>query len=246
MNPLVERCRNGVREVLCAFRFPRCEDGAANVVYMKSAPNCMEKIAGCHASIRSVFEAEGLCQLDATVPLDSCAPLSESQVQFQRCSVIEASTSVTAWMLEYMKLSDAEWGRKLNNSSGLSTLWTRPECSNNLLRYYCGFYGQCTGDGQIKVTNTEGFCNDMISCYPDTTASSLMDSVDCALWPSRSEVPPTTQSSTTPQPGNSKPTASIRQLPSWPGPPTSGSRVSLHVTGTLLLISLVLSIFILR
>ena len=164
MNPLVERCnKDGVREVLCAFRFPRCGDGAANVVYMKSAPNCMEKIAGCHAPIRSVFEAEGLCQLDATVPLDSCAPLSESQVQFQRCSVIEASTSVTAWMLEYMKLSDAEWGRKLNDSSGLSTLWTRPECSNNLLRYYCGFYGQCTGDGQIKVTNTEGFCNDMIS-----------------------------------------------------------------------------------
>ena len=84
--------------------------------------------------------------------------------------------------------------------------------------------------------------------YPDITASSLMESVDCALWPSGSEPPPsTTQPPTTLRPGNSKPTASSRQqLPSWPGPPTSGNRVSLQVTGTLLLISLVLSIFILR
>ena len=163
-NPLVQRsqnCVNGLKEALCAFHFPRCE-GTTNVV-MKSAPNCTQNIARCERTIRGIVEVEGLCQLDATVPLDSCAPLSESQVQFQRCSVIDASTSVTAWMLEYMKLTDTEWDAKLNPDRGLSTLGGRPECSNDLLQYHCGFYGQCTQNNQIEIRNSEGFCNDMIS-----------------------------------------------------------------------------------
>ena len=160
-----ESCDTGtLKEILCAFRFPRCE-GTTNVV-MKSAPNCTQKIASCPNSIKDLMKAEGVCQLDATVPLDSCAPLSESQVQFKRCrgSVIETSTSVTAWMLEYMKLTDSEWDAKLNSSNGgLSTLGSRPGCINNLLQYYCGFYGQCAGNDRTEIRNSEGFCNDMIS-----------------------------------------------------------------------------------
>ena len=155
-----QSCADGLKEVLCAFRFPRCEVTTGNVV-MKSTPNCMQKIASC-ARAESVIQAEGLCELNTTVPLESCAPLSESQIKFERCSVIEASTSVTAWMLEYMKLTDREWATKLNNTS-LSTLGSRPECVNNLLRYHCGFYGQCAGNGRIEISNSEGFCNEMIS-----------------------------------------------------------------------------------
>lgn len=154
-------CVDDLKEVMCAFRFPRCE-GTTNVV-MKPAQNCTQKIASCPRSYRQVIEAEGLCQLNAILPLDSCAPLSESQVQFQRCSVIDASTSVTAWMLEYMKFTDAEWNTKLDPSNGLSSLRSRPECSDNLMQYLCGFYGQCTGNGRLEIRNSEGFCNDMTS-----------------------------------------------------------------------------------
>ena len=163
-NPLFGRhpsCMEELKEVMCAFRFPRCE-GTTNVV-MKSAQNCTQKISSCPNAYRRVIEAEGLCQLNATLPLDSCAPLSESQVQFHRCSVIDASTSVTAWMLEYMKLTDAEWNKKLNLSDTLSSLRSRPECSNNLMQYFCGFYGQCTGNGRLEIKNSEGFCNEMTS-----------------------------------------------------------------------------------
>ena len=162
-NPLISRsqsCVAGIREALCAFRFPRCD--GTNVV-MNSTPNCTQKISSCPSNVKKLVQAESLCQLQATVPLDSCAPLSESQIQFRRCSVVDASTSVTAWMLKYINLSDREWNLKLNTSQGLSTLGNKVECIDNLLRYHCEFYGQCTGNGRIEIKNSEGFCNDMIN-----------------------------------------------------------------------------------
>ena len=164
MSPLTtaqsSSCQAGVKEALCAFRFPRCE--GQNVV-MNSTPDCTQEISSCNSNLRRLVEAEGLCQLQATVPLDSCAPLSESQIQFQRCSVVDVSTSVTAWMLKYMNLTDREWDQKLDPGQALSTLGNHAACTDNLLRYHCGFYGQCTGNGRIEIKNSEGFCNDMIS-----------------------------------------------------------------------------------
>ena len=162
-NPLINRspsCVAGIREALCAFRFPRCD--GTNVV-TNSTPNCTQKTSSCPSIVKRLVQAEGLCKLQATVPLDSCAPLSESQIQFRRCSVVDASTRVTAWMLKYMNLTDREWDLKLNASQGLSTLGNKVDCIDNLLRYRCEFYGQCTGNGQIEIRNSRGFCNDMIN-----------------------------------------------------------------------------------
>ena len=164
-NPIValrggESCRAGYLQTLCAFRFPRCD--GTNVV-MRSLPNCTQATARCSSSLKQLITAEGLCQLQATVPLDSCAPLSESQVEFQHCSVVEESTSVTAWMLEYMNLIDEELVEKFIPNNSVSSLWNPPACSATTAQYYCQFYGQCTGNGRIEVKNTEGFCDNVIN-----------------------------------------------------------------------------------
>ena len=161
--PNGDGCRPRFLEAMCAYRFPRCNQERTSV-FMKSLVNCTQKIqASCPSEISALVHDEGVCQLDATVPLDSCAPLSESQVQLQRCSVVDPSTSVTAWMLEYIKLIDSELNLKFTPRYSLSTLWSQPDCSANTAKYYCQFYGQCTGDGRIETRNTEGFCDDVIN-----------------------------------------------------------------------------------
>ena len=160
--PGSDNCRPVYLEAMCAFYFPRCE--GPNVV-MSSMPSCVQRTSStCHSAVQRLITAEGICSLNATAPLDSCNALSEYEAysSFQRCSVVDASTKVTAWMVEYMKAIDREWTEKLRENSQISSLWQQTPCIQGISRYYCQFYGKCTDNGEIKLSNSEGFCGGVL------------------------------------------------------------------------------------
>ena len=158
--PHSANCEADLLEAMCAFYFPRCE--GPNVI-MRSMPDCKQRLK-CSNPLERLVDAEGICSLNATVPLDSCNALSQYEAynNFEVCSVVDGSTKVTAWMVEYMNLTDREWTKKLNN--GLSSLSSQPaECNRPTLLYYCQFYGHCTTDGEIELINSESDCDGMLS-----------------------------------------------------------------------------------
>ena len=129
-------CRSNLLEALCAFRFPRCEGSS---VIMKSVPDCGQKTARCHRDGQALIQAEGICSLNVTVPLNSCEPVSEFQAwkDSRHCKVVDSGTMITAWMAEYMRLTDEELKEKFNTSGQTtisSSLRESPSCFRSTTR----------------------------------------------------------------------------------------------------------------
>ena len=160
----LELCRPGLLEALCAFRFPRCEGG--NVI-MRSVPDCRQKTASCSRQGQRLIEVEGICGLNATQPLDSCQPVSTfpASTGFQYCSVVDGGTKITAWMAEYMRLTDAELIAKLNTMNDISSLRFTPNCFERTSLYYCQFYGRCTDEKTIELINSQTLCNNFLNWW---------------------------------------------------------------------------------
>lgn len=155
-------CRSDLLEALCAFRFPRCE--GSNVI-MRSVHDCRQKTARCTPIGRELIEAEGICLLNVTVPLNSCQIVSEIEAwkSFRHCSEVDSGTKITAWMAEYMKLTDKELQAKLSSDGTVSSsLGIRPDCFQKTSLYFCQYYGRCTNSQTIKLINSESVCNNFL------------------------------------------------------------------------------------
>lgn len=166
--PNFDSCHPVLMEAMCAYRFPRCDADGTNVV-MSSLPNCTQRIdAACtFPHVRSLIEAEGVCALqETTVQLDSCEPAKDfpGWDQLEHCSsVVDDSTRVTAWMMQYMNMTNLELRQKLAPNTALSSLWNPSTCSEGASLYFCQFYGHCTDRGRIELSNSEGFCDTVVS-----------------------------------------------------------------------------------
>ena len=158
--PLPNSDCSNFEEALCRFRYPRCQ--GSNVV-MRSLQDCQQKIRNCGP--QAITEAEGICNLNATVPLDSCAAISSYPAWngFRRCNLLGSNIRVTAWMMEYLNLTDFELSQKLNAETGLSSLHNPASCVQNTTLYSCRFYGQCTDNGTIQKTNYYERCESFVS-----------------------------------------------------------------------------------
>lgn len=153
---LQESCGPGLRKALCKYRFPECQ--GTNVV-MNSIDDCENLISGCRpGSVQGlqVCEPNG-----AVVALDSCAVVTDYPAwsKLEHCSVVDSSTQVTAWMMEYMRFTDAELALRYDPTSRFSSLGIRPTCHANTSLYYCLFYGQCVDSSTIQLRNSRDFCN---------------------------------------------------------------------------------------
>ena len=155
-------CRSNVLEALCAFRFPRCD--GPNVI-MRSVTDCDQKFARCRRVGRKLLETEGVCRLNVTVPLNSCKLVSQFPAwkDFRHCSVIDSGTKVTAWMAEYMRLTDNELKVKFNTTNQISSLGFASNCFQSTSLYFCQFYGRCIDSQTIKVVNSERICNNYLN-----------------------------------------------------------------------------------
>lgn len=162
-----EECMATAREIMCAQRFPRCEERDGDVRVFLTSLNCEERVRGdCSDVVATALFNRDFCDLqNSTHEATECKSLEEHETdvesddRLQYCRQ-DMQRQVTGWMYELMRYYDTRFGRIAEGlSSGFANI-----CLERQANFTCQLLGQCSEDGkEVESLNTYESCENFIN-----------------------------------------------------------------------------------